>query len=331
MRYSTNQYRFIVYLLERIGFNDYEEKKIFIENFREHHGNSIIEKLISEIQTKMNLGNIKLKNNRFNNKISASDLSTFYFCPVSYSIKKSFVIEEPINPEELETGINLHETLRLVDKKIRFEDFDSDISIEKVLEEGDLKTINKIKDCKLIYTGHTNEKVFFENKEKNYIGQPDYIFRDPNGKYFVVEEKFKHIDKCYSKEKFFSNDRIQLQSYIEFIKEYKIEYGVLIYWFYEFWNDGLPYVHEVSIEIIKSNKYSRLLNGTLNNLNNFLAQKKINPLKNVDKNKCISCSVNRYCFHKIEGINNLKFPYNKYDMEMEGVEFLEEIKKLLSI
>ena len=48
------------------------------------------------------------------NKITATDLASFIFCPVSYSIKKSFEIQAPSNVQPTEIGLLLHNRLGII-------------------------------------------------------------------------------------------------------------------------------------------------------------------------------------------------------------------------
>ena len=365
MAFSKKQNLFLDYLLEKIGFQKevlifkYKAKleSIYGKYYKEwrtvtydsgytkeqyyyrYSNSECIEEVLKEIDIKKNLGSISLLDYNENSKISATDLSSFDFCPASFAINKSFVIEHPTGEDKRVIGINFHETLRLIDKKIPTE-FDESDFVEYDVRENN--TIKKIKDCELIFSGHTKEKIVFENQSKNFIGQPDYIFKDPNGKYFVVEEKFKYLNSYYNpddyqaeeieksrqkiKSTFFSNHIVQLSSYLDFIKEYDLDYGILIYWFYDF-NDNRPFVHSVSTKVIKKREYSQLLEKTLSNINQFRESKEIDFKNNVNPNKCGACVVNKYCVHKTDELSTLKIPYNRYDLKLKFVAFPEELKK----
>ena len=204
------------------------------------------------------------------------------------------------------------------------------------------KKINKIKKCELLFYGHTNEKKYFVNEELEYIGQPDYIFKDPNGKLFVVEEKFKYLNKYANSENydydeiikkrnrvkstFHSNHIVQLQSYIDCIKDYDLEYGVLIYWFYDFYND-CPNVHSVSLKVINKNENQEILRNAFLSIKKFLKEQVIEFNDKINPNKCAACSVNKYCAHKTNNLTELKIPYNRYDLKLKYVEFPEDLKK----
>lgn len=364
MAFSKKQGLFIDYLLQKIGFKqnsliDAYKKKLeaiygkFYKDCRTTHegryireyyvyrytNSECIEELINEVEIKKNLDSISVKSINEKSKISATDLSSFDFCPASYAINKSFEIEHPTNEDKRTIGINLHETLRLVDKKIPKQFEQSDFSEYNILENS---TINKIMSCELIFSGHSSEKSFFENKEMNFIGQPDYIFKDPNGSHFAVEEKFKYLNNYINsneydtakikknrnkiKNNFFSNHLVQLSSYINYIQDYDLQYGVLIYWFYDF-NNKTPFVHSVSVKVIKKGDYSNLLTKTNSSLNSFLETKTIDFNNKVNPNKCCACVVNKYCAHKTNELNSLTLPYNRYDLKLKFVNFPEELKK----
>lgn len=365
MAFSEKQNLFINYLLNKIGFKNeelilkYKDKlediygkfykdwrtETYKSGYVRHYyvyrytNSECIDELLEEIKIKKNLNLIKLKLINENSKISATDLSSFDFCPASYSISKSFEIEHPTNEDKRTIGINLHETLRLVDKKIPKQFEQSDFADYNVIENS---SISKIKKCDLIFSGHSTDKSFFVNKEMNFIGQPDYIFKDPTGNYFAVEEKFKYLNSYESNDEytadeiekkrkrimnnFFSNHIVQLTSYINYITEYDIKYGVLIYWFYDFNND-IPYVHNVSIKVVRKDEQSNLLERTKSSLVTFLENKTIDFSDKVNPNKCSACVVNKYCAHKTNELKTLTLPYNRYDLKLKFVTFPEELKK----
>jgi CRISPR/Cas system-associated exonuclease Cas4 (RecB family) len=288
---------------------------------------------------KKKLDSIKLKDVHNSSKVSATSLANFEFCPASYAIQQSFIIDKSTNEDKRLIGIDLHESLRLVKKTTGEKDEKKSYYGYDVLHN---KLINKIKNCELIFSGHTQEKKFFINDERNYIGQPDYIFKDPKGKHFVVEEKFKYLNQYsdqghsdYEKTKneknkikttFFSNHIVQIKSYIDYIKEYEIEYGVLIYWFYDL-IDQLPHVHSVSLKVINRNDNNNLLESTFSDLQSFIDKGGIDFKSNLNVNKCTSCSVNKYCAHKTGNFKHLEFPYDKSKLKLTQIEFPEKLKK----
>lgn len=361
---SPKQYKYAINLLDRIGFPDSKLKIEYLKNinvlninFYEHLGYSkpeCLDELIEEIEIKKNLNELKLK--IFDRKkITATDFASFNFCPAFYSISKSFEIESDKNKIRKFLGAEFHETLRLVDNSIpesydHNELYDSDILVDK--------RINKIKNCELIFSGHTGENTTFFNAEDKFVGQPDYIFKDPNGKCFVVEEKFKFLNINYkeienyelgleefyknnpdlrkqkerikrNKNSFYTNHILQVESYIQFIKEYPIEYGVLIYWFYDFHGgkNNIPgygnvaKVHSVNLKVIRKNDNINLLNETKNSIEKLISNNEIEFNQKINPKKCAACSTNKYCGHKTNNFSELSFPYSKKHMELKKVKY----------
>ena len=367
MAFTKKQKIFTDYLLKRIGFTDvilmsnylrkledkygryFKEWKVetFPNGYVRHYwilkysNSECIKEILKEIELKKDLGSIKLKDKKLTEIHSATDLANFNFCPVNYTISKSFEIEFPTNEDEMLIGTNLHENLRLINKEI-LPSIPVSEREHKILVENSV--IKRIKKCELIFSGHKDEKQTFFNKEKSFIGQPDYIFKDPKGKYFVVEEKFKYLSTYINsydcennydsimnrREKlmntFFENHIVQIQSYISYIKDYPIEYGVLIYWFYEY-NDETLEIHNVKAKVIKGKEYEVLLEKTVSEINYLVKEKTMEFTNIINPNKCAACSVNKYCAHKTYQFKVLKMPYNRYDMRLKYVEFPEDFKK----
>lgn len=339
---TDRQELYFDYLMDRLGFDEPAKHKEYFDAFIEENGhtqmvrelkdgwyswkqeftlNFCFSRLQKEVDIRKNPFSIKpLPINR-DAYISATDIANYNYCPASYSISKSMEIKFPTNSLKTATGTNLHEDLRLVPK-------DSSVKVRENEDYFVDNRIAKIKGCELVFAGHSNNNRLFYNQEKNFVGQPDYIFKDPNGQYFVVEEKFKTInkDKRPDKNLFFNNNLVQLQSYIKYIKDYKISYGILIYWFYEYdYSDETPYVKTFSMRVIHSKDDMPLLNKTHSSLLEFLDKKetKFNFPSNVKK--CVACVVNKYCAHKTDTLKTVVLPYSRQDLKLKKVDFPAEL------
>ena len=240
--------------------------------------------------------------------ISASDLLSYAFCEVSFSIIKSFVIDNNKNLN-LVRGTKLHEQFRLIFKRTRFQDIQNKFTN---FNEKQTKFLLKINSCELIYSGH-NSNFIFLNEENKYKGQPDYIFQDLNGDYFIIEEKF-HLSSNKSDDfqnMFYFNHLMQLQSYIEFIKEYDIKYGIVIDWYYYVQDDNLM-IEDFKWKIIyKNGEFKKLLFENIKKIKLLKERKKIDYKHTQSLNKCFNCSVNKYCGHKTDYFEVLEYPYDK--------------------
>lgn len=276
---------------------------------------TIIDYLIDEYALKKG-GKATLVNKDENNEnlISATDLSTYSFCPVSYSISKSLVVEVTTSAER---GTSLHEESRLINRKIRRKDElegdeeEYDYNTKQLVNDENRELFEDIKNSRLIYSGHEeNEKKYFINSKGNFVGQPDYVFEKPNGKKFIVEEKFKR-EKWDVQQLFFHNHQIQLYSYIYGLDEFDADYGYLVYWYYDA-SYGDYNVTDCKIKRLSKSKKARYyLNQVFSSLTKFKSSNEVdfNP-RILKPNKCANCVVNRYCGHKTGRFEKLKYPYS---------------------
>jgi hypothetical protein len=361
-RFTYRQKLFATHLLKQIGFqNDSIIEKYLLrlekiygrwDSYINFHNFTVpffnvsecIEILLSEINLKKQSQRIKSKSYKDELK-SATDLSNFVYCPISYTIVKSFIIEHPTGEEYTEYGTTLHEQLRLVNKITPNDKKETDVHRARVFDN---EIIKKIRNSELIFTGHSDNKLFVNEKEK-YVGQPDYIFKDDEGKYFVVEEKFHYLkseydlswektDKSYDQtiNTFFDNHKVQLISYIRNIVEYSIDYGYLIYWYYEVEESNdkqkIPKIHDVSIRKVTLTDenltlYDKAVIGVNNlhqNQNNFHIDFDVSKL---NINKCVGCVVSKYCIHKSGRYNTFVFPFQSHYLKIYYSEYPEELKK----
>jgi len=241
---TVKQLAFRDYLLKRLGFdeNDFREKYLdFLSQIAYiHKGIAAIEEVEWERNSKpyynfdgeryipqhfniidLLIWEYKLKKDKsfktinYTSKyISATDLANFTYCPIGFSIGKTYDTPKNIFAE---TGTKKHEEhklLNLFQKKDKNENLDENEKNRFYNRYTDSETIaffDDLKRSELIYSGHTkNENKYFINEEINFIGQPDYIFKNSKGKYFVVEEKFKK-DKNSNNKFFLTITKFNLQ------------------------------------------------------------------------------------------------------------------------
>lgn len=356
---SNKQRIFGIYLLNQIGIADKDFAERYLNYLESIYGRSaIIECLLEEVNLKKNKTEISKKD--FNNQFfSATDLANYRYCPVAYSIGKSFNISKPNGVDLTDIGKFLHEKLLLI-RQIGSKNIASHSNRFEIDSDPVIRTIIS---SELILCGHSNDNVLFTNKNENYSGSPDYIFKDQNNRYFVVEEKFQKksdyrkyeryfeyysykyqtdsfedqslqdkLDKASnwadSKIFFYPNHELQALSYIRNIQDYKLEYGYLIYWFYDIEN-GYPYIHRVGIKRLEMNEetenqyklyVTQLYDLTKNGKQRF-EKDKLHP------NKCAACVVSKYCGHKTGNFEAFSFPYDKNDIKIYPTVFPESLKK----
>ena len=318
-----------------------------------------IDSLLMEQNIKRNRYAIRKKEVR-REYTTATDLSAFAFCPASYSINKSFEIPKTSNEREIGLGNYFHDQLNLL-KKIK------DVGVQKIETEYDIEAdvfvlddscLQEIYSSTLIFNGHSlDTRKIFLNHETNVACVPDYIFQDIKGNNFVVEEKYhfyRDPRKLTYDEKlnyiepddigrqrvldrksqiFHINHIIQVLAYIKNIIDYKIDYGYLVYWYYDFKendeNRAVPYLHKVSKKKILFDEYHRkVYNRAVHSLDGFLTSGRLEMrLDKIQPKKCAGCSVTQYCGHKTKKYTELSIPYSTDYLSLDNVEFPEELKK----
>ena len=336
--FSKGQSKYINYLLRRIGFNDNYLIDEYLRYLWHRHRHQIsenstlkispaefcIDYIKKEVEFRYYLEQIRLKKLIESNIITSTDLSNFVFCSASYSISKSFHIDQPIELFWISKGIDLHKTLRFIKRESPIVYSESDISS---LNARQREKIERIRNCELIFAGHKSDQQYYINQSVNWKGQPDYIFRDPLHRFFVVEEKFRY---CFRESDnfgiIFKNHCVQLQSYINYIQEYNIEYGILIYWYYDFYyKEQIPNIHALSIKVFKKNSFTNLLRNTHDAISQFHVKKVSRfSFNGSTLNKCTACSVNWYCAHKTVNEEYVRLPYDIASLKLKDVNYDRE-------
>lgn len=204
--------------------------------------------------------------------ISATDISQFTYCPVAWSIAKTYELPKLASTR---VGASMHEQYKLLNfvRTRKPDGLDSTAkhdllrhATQLVCNPAAKELLRDLADSVAVFVGTTSdsdERKWFIGKDNRYIGQPDYIFFNVKTKsYFVVEEKFHMIrqpprwdlsaDWCaehgYDPEAieqerqrtvFYDNHLNQLRSYVYAIRDYGSLYGYLVYWRYYFTERGM--------------------------------------------------------------------------------------------
>lgn len=318
---------------------------------------SIIDFLNYEVNLKKNKS-VKFKELN-TSYVTATDLSNFTFCPISFSINKTLETEKI---ESAIIGTYQHERNILINylrpfKSIQFTGFDfkeveEQLSFSNLINEKNKTFIEDVNNSNIVFSGHNlkeNEKKYFKNEKGNYYGQPDYIFNNMiTNKIFVVEEKFQFVPKdptnfeysnyTFEEEQkilqkrnenyFFENHINQLNSYIHGINDFPIDYGYLVYWKYEL-DAGFPYIISCSVLKIDKTEQGResfievfqKVSKTIRNKGGQFDIKKRNPMK------CSSCVSSVLCGHKTGRFNEFTFPYKSSFLNLMYAKFPEELNK----
>lgn len=298
------------YLLKRLGFKSDSFLENYVRSLRDRPDCSIISFLNEEILLKESKGFKKY--NSKTNYISATDLATYTYCPIAYSISKTFEVEQS---ESAKKSVKAHEERRLINNLQTTFNFTN---------KTNQSFFNDINNSKLIYSGHSKDesKKYFINDEVGYIGQPDYIFQNSNGQNFIVEEKF--LTK--KKERFFDNHIVQLQSYIYLLNEFKANYGYLLYWSYR---ENYSIFMECNVyKINRESNIPELLYSAIENIKEFKVQKKLDlNLNSLNPHKCGGCVYCQCCGHKNKRFKRVNIPYKNEYLRLYHTEFPEILKK----
>lgn len=289
------------------------------------------------------------------NSISATDISNYTYCPVSFAISKSFELPKL---ESAILGTSEHERHRLINYLVPFKvtkyisaymnpvEEEKILSFNPFLNDNNQLFFEELSKASIVFYGHDSKESqnkYFKSENGNFVGQPDYIFKnDTTNDIFVVEEKFQslHKDSSYTKEEeqsilkkrtskaFYQNHINQLSSYIYGIGELDIRYGYLVYWKYEFEN-GTPNI--VACNVLRIDKTAagrQQIKETFINIKNLITKKRgVFDINSRVPAKCANCVTNLLCGHKTGKFTSFSIPYSKDYLKVYFAKFPEELKK----
>ncbi|MFA7301970.1 MAG: hypothetical protein WC069_06690 [Candidatus Shapirobacteria bacterium] len=265
--------------------------------------------------------------------VSATDLANYTYCPIGYSIGKTYKI--PKNHLG-DIGTKKHEEHRLIKfTKKPINECEKDYEVEKETPYNFFRNpttkyfFDDIDSSELIFSGHSdiNDTQFFINEEKKFIGQPDYIFKNKDGQYYVVEEKFKR-DNNSNQNYFFRNNKIQLASYIYYLNQFNIDYGYLVYWLYNYVYSKVQVQDCKILKIDKSKNVEVFLFNAFDLVNAFNKEKVYNLKQSeLSPKKCANCVYVLICGHKNQRINQVCLPYQQRYLNLFYAEYPSELKK----
>lgn len=323
--------------IEGIKQDDFKEYIIENITYRDYYGNSQITRFRLALYLKYFKEEISNRTKnvftiKFNPKkiTLVSDLSDFEFCPASFAINETYAVCSNATWEKDEW---LGEKKHLSD---RYNDFQKTKNIAETFKDSLIEitdTVNndfvEIFNAKLIinnYDGSNN--TFYSNPNDTVRGNPDYVFEAPSGKRFAVIEKFT---KRTSEEiaKAFNNDLIKLYGYIFELASLSIDFGYLIYWYWQLdeidcGNGNIKKKIRIRtyriFKVEKTAENKAKLRESISRVNEFKRTGKyeVNGDRISYPNKCLNCSVVSYCNHKTGKLNTIKMPYNISEVRLNG-------------
>ena len=159
-------------------------------------------------------------------------------------------------------------------------------------------------------------------------GNPDYVFENTNGKRFAVIEKFtKRTSEGISVA--FNNDLIKLYGYIFELTSLNIDFGYLIYWYWQLddIDDGYGNINKKIrirtyriFKVEQTNENKSKLATSLYRVNEFKRTSKfeVEGEKISYPNMCLNCSAVSYCNHKTGKFNTINLPYDISELTLNG-------------
>ena len=371
MKYTPRQLSYAQYLLRRMGFQtpkdiDQYLQQLLLSKGRYHFNPKAknpfkawqfsakagVDALVSEMELKKAPAKIPLLRSQLSH-FTATQLARYSFCPAAFSISHTFETSIESGDGLMTMGEQLHESLRLSRQKQK-SGATTDPFYRRAWQNP---AIAKILRAERVYTGHGADAHLFSNEKTGFVGSPDYIFRDREGAYFVVEEKFIHyrdpmnpsaaklnkeewagtlVEKNQERQEewakipfyFFKNHLIQVLAYLANIGDYPLQYGYLVYWLYDF-KDGEVYVHKAGVKKLSLDpKNLALYQQYLGQFQQFL-QRGAEPfdVERVNVKKCAACSQSLYCMHKTKRFEEVRFPYRKEDIKLYPAEFPGDLRQ----
>ena len=365
MKYTARQLSYAQYLLRRMGFQvtkdiDQYLQQLLLSKGRYHFNPKAknpfkawqfsakagVDALVTELELKKAPAKIPLRKAPMPH-FTATQLARYSFCPAAFSISHTFETAIETGDGQMMMGEQLHESLRLSRQKQRYET-PTNPFYHRAWQNP---AIAKILRAETVYTGHGADAPLLSNEKTGFVGSPDYIFRDREGVYFVVEEKFiQHRDpmnpsatklnreewagtlatKNQERQQewaqipfyFFKNHLLQVLAYLVNICDYPLQYGYLVYWLYDF-KDGEVYVHKAGVKKLSLDpKNFELYNHYLDRFQQFM-QQGVEPfqVERVNVKKCAACSQSLYCMHKTKRLDEVRLPYRKEDLKLYPAEF----------
>lgn len=250
--------------------------------------------------------------------VTASDIANYIFCPVRYSISKTFVAEET---DEAKKGTYLHAQNRLVSYMLLEGKFEitSEFVKDSIRNQSNEKFFDEIRSAKILYVGHEeNSKKYFVSKKGNFVGQPDYVFKNLDGENFIVEEKFKLFSN--KKTVLQSSHKSQIASYIMGINEFEAKHGYVVYWYYAYEREykreyESKYFVIKKCDVFRIDKSVELQQEMRSVYKNIISLNggsihEFNP-SSLNARKCVKCAVRMFCGHKTGRLKALSVPYDK--------------------
>jgi len=308
---NSKHTQFKNYIIEDITFDNYISRVKLAKH-------------IKNFQEEFYLRKKKAPKSTFNKEKTTlvSDLSHYLFCPVSFAINETYIIEANTSWERDEwlgdkrLFIERHQIFNKT-RNYEYSFNDSQIIVNSELTSSFEYLFNSA----IRVNNATNpQPTIFYNKEKSIIGEEDYIMQDKSGIKYAITEKFSSIYSADSKTPF-ESDLVKHYAFLEELDKADLSFGFFITWYWELKNietnnESIKKKIVISsyrlTKIEKTESNSIKLQKTINSVVSF--KNNLSMTIDGDKisyaNKCFNCSVFSYCNHKTGKFDYIELPYN---------------------
>lgn len=312
-------------------FNGIPYGTSYVERKNNYRLAKFIETVYQEIDIRTD--KLFLIRRNFKETTKVSDLSHFVFCPVRYSINKTYNLNENKYKDQ---GSESSQPMCLEDMHALFRRCQS---IEETFKYTDINLDNDFKNkfkyilnSKIVINNSNKAYKIFTNTKNSIIGAPDYVLSTNKGTNYVIIEKFSKYD--YYNQKSYKSDLIKIKAYLEKFESLgnlNLRFGLLITWFWdnkkkieEKENEVLniareKYIIDYKIDKVERNELNKQeIDKVLQEIKMFDETGIINNKfsKRINPKKCLKCSAFKYCNHKTGQFDSIKIPYKIDDLKV---------------
>lgn len=323
------------YIVEDITFNDYISRVKLARHIKNFQEEFYLRKKKSP----------KITYNK--DKITLiSDLSHYLFCPVSFAINETYIVEANTSWEKDEW---LGEKRLFIDRHKLFnktKSFDETFNDSQIKVDSELiANFDYLLNSTIRVNNVTNpQPTIYSNKHNSLKGAPDYIMQDKNGSKYALTEKFSSIYSADSKVPF-ESDLVKHYAYLDELDKVNLDFGFFLTWYWELQDIETNNGNIKKKIVVSSYRLTKIERKESNSVKlqkaiNSVVALKENRSMSIDgdkisyANKCFNCSVFSYCNHKTGRFDSIELPYNlgsnnigdepRIEFERQGVDSEED-------
>ncbi|HNR19681.1 MAG TPA: PD-(D/E)XK nuclease family protein [Bacteroidia bacterium] len=317
---TIKQAKFILDLVDQYGYRDSPFKDYFLKRINFDYLDVIRASELIDWLLKLNKQKKFPKRRYFDHQKTpiVQELAQYVFCPVSYSIKKTFILENtedemPIDDVEPRESYLLKRIKSLktpIENVLKNPQINDKVKMYyKKIIENQFHDFKPFIESKLIFDGYAFPKEYIlYNSEYNIKGRPHLVFEDSSGVRTAVIEKVSY--KKTIPDIVWLNNRIQALSYVYLFGKLNCSKASIFYWGWEnegVWDTDRKYrVYHLD----KTDFHRELFRNYLNDFLKFIKESKMTfNSSTINPEKCYKCSCRTLCDHKSGLSRGLTLPY----------------------